>query len=131
MEITSVQALTIMQRAIAKATEIAMPVNIVIMDTSGYIKLFQRMDNAYLAAIDIAIKKAKTAMLFRANTETVGETYFAPEARAYGMIDTNGGLIGFQGGMPVRDGDTIVAYIGISGGSPAQDFEIASAANTL
>lgn len=130
MEITVTQANEILQKAMGKADEINVAANIVILDTSGHLKAFIRMDNAYLGSIDIAQGKAKTAMLFRMPSHNVGE-FLKPEAGAYGMINTSGGLVGFKGGLPVNQGNNIVAYIGISGGSPDQDFEIATAASKL
>ena len=47
------------------------------------------------------------------------------------MVQTSGGLVGFKGGMPVKAGGNIIGYIGVSGGSPEQDFEIATAGSML
>ena len=126
MEITADQSFKIIEQAIAKATELAVPANIAIMDTAGHMKLFFRMDNAWLGSIDISIKKAKTAMLFRTNSENVG-SFLSAGDRAYVVNNTNGGLAAFPGGMPVRSGEIIIAYIGVSGGTSEQDFAIASA----
>jgi uncharacterized protein GlcG (DUF336 family) len=60
------------------------------------------------------------------NSDSVGE-YLNPAMGTYGMINTSGGLVGFRGGMPITKDEQIIAYIGVSGGSPDQDFEIASA----
>ena len=69
-------------------------------------------------------------MLFRMNSEAVGE-FLSPDAHTYGMVNTSGGLVGFKGGMPVKSAGEIVAYIGVSGGSPDQDFEIATAGSEI
>jgi uncharacterized protein GlcG (DUF336 family) len=55
MEITSAQALTLLGQATAEASRIGVDANIVHMDTAGHMKLFQRMDNAFLGSIDIAV----------------------------------------------------------------------------
>jgi uncharacterized protein GlcG (DUF336 family) len=130
MTITTQQAVEAINKAMAKGQEIGVPANIVVLDTAGYLKSFQRMDDAYLGSIDIAIGKAKTAMLFRMNSEEVG-AFLDPAQKTFGMVATNGGLVGFKGGMPIRSGNEILAYIGVSGGSPDQDFEIATAGSTL
>lgn len=130
METTLDQAFQAQQRAAEKAKEIGVNANITILDTTGYLKSFIRMDEAFLGSIDIAIGKARTAMLFRMNSEAVGE-FLRPEAHAYGMVNTSGGLVGFKGGMPVKSGGQIIAYIGVSGGSPDQDLQIAQAGSTL
>src|ERR1700754_3311801 len=100
MDITLNQSEQVLSLAKAKANEIGIPVNIVIMDTGGHIKALERMDDAFIGSMDIAVQKAKTAMLFRMNSEQVGE-FLKPEAAAYGLGNTNGGLLGFAGGMPI------------------------------
>ncbi|EJG03171.1 GlcG/HbpS family heme-binding protein [Flavobacterium sp. F52] len=130
MEISTSQAFDALRKAIAKAEEIKVSANIFILDTAGHQKAFIRMDDAYLGSIDIAHGKAKTAMLFRMPSHEVGE-FLKPEAGTYGIVQTSGGLVGFKGGVPVKSGDSIVAYIGVSGGSPDQDFEIATAGSKV
>ena len=130
METTQKQAFQAQNQAAEKAIQIGVNANITILDTAGHLKSFLRMDEAYLGSIDIAMGKAKTAMLFRMNSEAVGQ-FLSPEAHTYGMVSTSGGLVGFKGGMPVKAKGQIVAYIGVSGGSPDQDFEIASAGSNI
>jgi uncharacterized protein GlcG (DUF336 family) len=130
MNITLTQSEQVLSQAKAKANEIGVPVNIAIMDTTGYLKTLQRMDDAFIGTIDVAIQKAKTAMLFRMNTEQVGE-FLKPEAAAYGLENTNGGLVGFAGGMPIKQGGKIIGYIGVSGGAIPQDFSIATAGSII
>jgi uncharacterized protein GlcG (DUF336 family) len=130
METSQKQAFQAMDRAAEKAKQLGVNANIAILDTAGYLKSFLRMDEAFLGSIDIALGKAKTAMLFRMNSEAVGE-FLRPEAQTYGMVSTSGGLVGFIGGMPVKSAGEIVAYIGVSGGRPDQDFAIATAGSVL
>jgi uncharacterized protein GlcG (DUF336 family) len=130
MDITLTQSEKVLSQAKAKANEIGVPVNIAIMDTTGYLKTLQRMDDAFIGTIDVAIQKAKTAMLFRMNTEQVGE-FLKPAAAAYGLENTNGGLVGFAGGMPIKQGGKIIGYIGVSGGAIPQDFSIAAAGSII
>ena len=130
MEITQIQALQAIDRATSKAVAIGVNANITVLDTAGHLKAFLRMDDAFLGSIDIAMGKAKTAMLFRMNSEEVG-TFLNPENKTYGMVQTSGGLVGFKGGMPVKSNDAIIGYIGVSGGSPDQDFEIATAGSII
>jgi uncharacterized protein GlcG (DUF336 family) len=130
MEITLQQAERAIELARRKADEIRVAVNIVVLDTGGYIKSFTRMDDAFLGSIDIAIHKAKTAMLFRTNSEVVGE-FLKPEAAAYGLENTNGGLVAFPGGRPIVQNGKIIGYIGISGGAVPQDLLIATAGSII
>jgi uncharacterized protein GlcG (DUF336 family) len=130
MDITLQQAQAAIQKANSKANEMKVPVNIVVLDTAGHLKSFIRMDDAFLGSIDIAMQKARTAMLFRTNSESVGE-FIKPQAAAYGLENTNGGLVGFPGGRPILKDRSIIGYIGVSGGAVPQDLEIAIAGSHL
>jgi uncharacterized protein GlcG (DUF336 family) len=130
MDISLQQAEEQLAKAIAKAGEVGIPMNVAILDTAGHLKGFIRMDNAFLGSIDIAIKKAKTSMLFRMNSEDVGN-FLRTEAGAFGMENSSGGLMGFAGGMPIKKGDQILGYIGVSGGPIEKDFAVASAAAAI
>ena len=130
MEITLKQAEQATLQARAKAEEIKVPVDIVVLDTGGHIKLLTRMDGALIGSVDIALQKAKTSMLFGMDSEAFGE-FLKPEKAAYGLENTNGGLLGFPGGKPIRANDNIVGYIGVSGGAVAQDLQIATAGSKI
>lgn len=130
MEITLLQSERAIELARAKADDIKVPVNIVVLDTGGHLKSFTRMDDAFIGSIDIAIQKAKTAMLFRTSSEVVGE-FLKPEAAAYGLENTNGGLVAFPGGKPIIQNKKIIGYIGVSGGAVPQDLLIATAGSNI
>lgn len=130
MEINLNEARQVIQLARAKAIQLNVNVNIAVLDTAGNLKAFERMDNAFLGTIDLALKKAKTASLFRMSSEAVGE-FLKPEAGAYGLVNTNGGLIGFAGGLPINKEKEIIGYIGVSGGAISEDLVIATAGASL
>jgi uncharacterized protein GlcG (DUF336 family) len=111
-----------------KATAISVPVNIAVLDAGAHLKAFVRMDGAVLGSIDVALKKARTAVLFGATSDAVWE-YCKPGAPAPGLELSNGGLAPFAGGIPLKNphGETIGA-IGVSGGAVHQDLDIAEAA---
>ena len=128
MQVTSHQAEAVIDGAAAKALELGLPVIVAVLDGGAHLKAFRRMDGAVLASIDIAIAKARTAVLFQANSEAVWE-YCKPGAPAPGLELTNGGLAPFGGGIPIRSRDgTVIGALGVSGGSVAQDMEVARAA---
>ncbi|MBO9716120.1 MAG: heme-binding protein, partial [Pseudoxanthomonas sp.] len=85
-------------------------------------------DDAVLGAIDIAIGKARTAALFRAPTEALWD-YARPGGPSPGLENSNGGLVVFPGGLPLFDATgQLLGAIGVSGGAPSQDLDIATAA---
>jgi uncharacterized protein GlcG (DUF336 family) len=110
------------------AATLGVAVCLVVCDAAGHLKAFARMDRAWLGAIDVALRKAKTSVLFEAETQLIWEVS-RPEAQAHGLESSNGGLITFAGGIPLRTAaGEIVGAIGVSGGQVAQDYAIAVAA---
>ena len=128
MPLSSSQARAVIGAAEAKAAAMAVPVIIAVVDAGVHLKAFTRMDDAVLASIDIALKKARTAALFQSNSEAVWE-YCKPGAPAPGLELTNGGLAPFGGGIPLKSADgELLGAVGVSGGAVAQDMEIARTA---
>lgn len=112
----------------AAARDIGVPMNIAVLDAAAHLKSFVRMDGALLGSIDIALGKAKTAALFGMNSEAVGE-FCKPGGSSPGLELTNGVLVIFAGGVPIRDGTgALLGAIGVSGGAVAQDAHVAQAA---
>jgi uncharacterized protein GlcG (DUF336 family) len=127
MDITLEQAEAISKAAKQKAQEIGVPMNIAIVDAGANLKAFHRMENAWLGSIDIAIKKAKTSRFFDMETGSIGQLS-QPGGPLYMIEVSNGGLITFPGGIPLKNAEgTIIGAIGVSGGSVEQDHEVALA----
>jgi uncharacterized protein GlcG (DUF336 family) len=110
------------QDAAAKA---GLAMCIAIVDAGGHLVHFSRMDDAWLGSIDLALKKAKTSVLFRMPSATLGEIS-QPGGPVYGIEWSNGGMVSFGGGLPIlsSDGQTVGA-VGVSGGSAEQDVLVA------
>ena len=124
--ITADQALTVLAAATNKATELGVAANIAVLDAGAHQKAFHRMDGAVLGSIDVAVGKARTSVLFGVTSEAVWD-YCKPGAPAPGLDRSNGGLMTFPGGVPLTTPDGLIGAVGVSGGSPAQDAEIARA----
>lgn len=114
---------TLTTAAIQHATQLGISVNISVYDPGANLLSFQKMEGAPLGSIDIAMNKARSAVLFGAPTEALGE--LARNQQLTGFEQTNNGLILFAGGEPIRRNNTVIGGIGISGGSAEQDKEIA------
>lgn len=128
MQIKEQQAAAVIEAGRTKASEIGVPVIIAVLDEGTNLKAFSRMDGAVLGSIDLALKKARTSVLFQCSSEDVWE-YCKPGAPAPGLELSNGGLATFAGGIPLRsDSGEMIGAVGVSGGSVAQDLEIAQAA---
>jgi uncharacterized protein GlcG (DUF336 family) len=110
------------------AATLGVAVCLVACDAAGHLKAFARMDRAWLGAIDVALRKAKTSVLFEAETQLIWEVS-RPDAQAHGLESSNGGLITFAGGIPLRTATgEFLGAIGVSGGQVAQDYAVAQAA---
>ncbi|MFY0689917.1 MAG: heme-binding protein [Cyclobacteriaceae bacterium] len=127
-DLTAEQANNILMKATEKAEAEGILINIAIVDAGANLKSFLRMDGAYLGSIDVAIKKARTARLFDTPTLDLGKIT-QPGADIYNIEHSNGGLITFPGGIPIKDkSGLVIGAIGISGGTIEQDQDIALAA---
>ena len=113
-DITMNRARAAVDAARNKSGEIDTKMNIAIVDAGANLKAFLRMDGAWLGSIDIAIKKARTARYFDMNTGEIGKLS-QPGGALFNIEHSNGGLISFPGGIPIRQGDTIIGAIGVSG----------------
>ena len=110
-----------------KAAEINTLMDIAVVDAGGNLKAFARMDGAWLGSIDIAIRKARTARWFDMNTGEIGKLS-QPGGPLFGIEHSNGGLITFPGGIPLKDNkEEIVGAIGVSGSSVENDHAVAAA----
>lgn len=117
----------VVEGAEIRAHELGLSVIIAVVDAGTHLKAFHRMDGAVLGSIDIATRKAITAALFQCNSEDVWE-YCKPGAPAPGLEFTNGGLAPYGGGIALKlPGGICVGAVGVSGGTIAQDTEIARA----
>jgi len=122
------QAQLLVEKALRKADEIDTKMNVAVVDDGGNLKVFGRADGAWLGSIDISIKKARTARLFDMSTGDIGELS-QPGGPLYNIEVSNGGLITFPGGIPLRNaqGD-VVGAIGVSGSTVENDHAVAQAA---
>ena len=117
----------VMEACRNKAADVGVPVNIAILDAGGHLKLFLRMDGAVLGSIALAEGKARTSVLFGIPSEAVFE-YCKPGAPAYGLENSNGGLVVFAGGRPLQDeSGQLIGAVGVSGGAVPQDQAISVA----
>lgn len=128
MNITQSQAEAALAAARQAAEVIGVPMNIAVLDAGVHLKAFSRMDGALLGSIDIALGKARTAALFGLSSEAIWE-FSKPGGTSPGLELTNGGLVVFAGGLPIRDENgALLGAVGVSGGAVAQDLHVAQAA---
>ena len=127
MNITLEQAEKMIAAAKAKAIEMDVKMNICIVDAGANILAFVRMNGAWLGSADISLKKAKTARFFVMNSGVIG-SLSQPGGSLYNIEHSNGGLISFPGGIPVKNAEgEVIGAIGVSGSSVENDHTVAEA----
>ena len=127
MNITLKQAESAIEAAKKKASQMGVLMNIAIVDSGTNLVAFAKMDGAWLGSIDISVKKAKTAAWFFMNTGELGKLS-QPGQPLFGIEHSNGGLITFPGGIPIKDKDgKTIGAIGVSGSTVDDDHTVASA----
>ncbi|WP_151088153.1 GlcG/HbpS family heme-binding protein [Hymenobacter baengnokdamensis] len=125
MGITLAQAQAAIQAAHQKSLAMGVKMNIAIVDAGANLVAFARMDDAWLGSLDISIKKAKTARFFDMPTSAIGGLS-QPGGPLYNIEHSNGGLITFPGGLPIKDGSgTVIGAIGVSGSTVEDDHAVA------
>jgi uncharacterized protein GlcG (DUF336 family) len=125
--LTLKNAETAIAAAKAKAKDLGTLMNIAIVDAGANLIAFVHMDNAWLGSIDIAQKKARTARFFNMPTGDIGKLS-QPGGALYNIEHSNGGLITFPGGLPIKNASgVVIGAIGVSGDSVQNDHLVAQA----
>jgi len=126
-DISLKQANAAVDAALKKSNEMGVKMDIAVVDAGANLKAFARMDGAWLGSIDIAQKKAKTARWFDMPTGAIGDLS-QPGGSLYNIEHSNGGLITFPGGLPLKNsGGDVIGAIGVSGSTVEDDHAVAEA----
>ena len=125
--ITLEDARRVVSAAEEKAREIGQPMDIAVLDGGRNLKSFARMDGAWLGSIEIAIDKAYTSTSFEMSTEDLA-SQAQPGQPLFGINTTsNSRVVIFAGGIPIERDGQVVGAVGVSGGTPDQDQQVAEA----
>ena len=127
MNITLAQAQQAVHAATSKATDMGLLMNVTIVDSGANLVAFARQEGAWLGSIDIAMRKARTARYFDMPTGEIGKLS-QPGGSLYNIEHSNGGLITFPGGIPIKNSEgDIIGAIGVSGSTVENDHTVAQA----
>jgi uncharacterized protein GlcG (DUF336 family) len=124
--ITQEAADRVIAAASAKADELGVPMAISVVDESGILKAFRRMDGAALLSVDLATNKAYTAVSFGMPSHGWHDFIKDDPPLLHGIVHTPR-LVIFGGGYPITEDDRIIGGIGVSGGHYEQDMKVAEA----
>jgi glc operon protein GlcG len=107
----------------AEATSNKFNMVITILDDGGNLIYQERMDDAQIASIQISMGKAHTALAFKRPTKMMEDGVLAGRTQTL----TLPGAILIEGGLPLLVDGKVIGSIGVSGGTSAQDGQVAKA----
>lgn len=122
-ELTLNEVNTLLQEGVAYAASIKLANTVVVVDMGGHVRGALRPEKGRIANVEIARKKAWTAVAFQRPTEFV-RRIMLPDAPGYGLQHTEDQICIVAGGFPIIDeaGD-VIGGIGSSGGGLQDDIE--------
>lgn len=127
-EITLDIAKQLIESAESEARKIGVSMVIAVVDEGGNFVACHRMDDAWLASVEIAQNKAWTSVALKTRTSSLAEAT-VPRAELYGLTTTNQGrIVAFGGGIPLIKEGRVVGAVGVSGSSVPNDVQVAEAA---
>lgn len=97
---------------------------VAVVDDGGNLVLFHRLDDTKLIAIDIAVRKARTAVFFQGETKSLEEEVTKGGRTALLPIE---GFMPLEGGVPIISDGKVIGAVGVSGMSGQQDAQCAQA----
>ena len=125
VSVTTELAKKIGAAVIAASKKLNIKEAVAIVDTAGYLIYFEKMDDTQLGSVGLAVDKAKASALFRRPTKVFEDAVASGGVglRTLGLT----GAVPIEGGVPIIVDGKVVGAIGASGGSAAQDGEVAKA----
>ncbi|HUR57747.1 MAG TPA: heme-binding protein [Opitutaceae bacterium] len=100
---------------------------VAIVDDGGNLVYLSKMDGTQIGSIDVAQKKARTAVKFKRPTKAFEDTVAGGRTAVLSLPD----VIAIEGGVPIVVDGTYIGAIGISGAKSSEDGLVAAAALTL
>lgn len=122
--VTLDQAKKLAAGAVAEANKNNWKVAIAIVDTHGFLKYYEMMDDTQTASATISIEKARTAAMFRRPTKMMEDMISGGRTAVLGLK----GALPVEGGLPIIVDGKVIGGIGISGLTSPQDGVVAQAA---
>ena len=111
------------QAAVAESQKRGWKLNVAVVDWSGSLVAFARMDGAQLGSIDIALHKARAAAKYRRETKVFENGIQA----GFNYLATLDDIIASRGGIPLVQDGRMIGAIGCSGGTGSQDEVVCQA----
>jgi uncharacterized protein GlcG (DUF336 family) len=126
--ITAAAAAALIEAAERHAAAIGLAIVTVVVDDAGHMKAMRRMDGAALVTIEVAAKKARTAVGFGLATGRAWHAFIGGDPILAAGAPSLPDFTMLGGGLPIRVEGALVGAIGVSGGHYDDDEACALAA---
>jgi glc operon protein GlcG len=128
MPLTLKQAQEVVDRAHARAREIGINVTVAVVDEGGLLIALGRMDGAPPISPQVAEAKAVGAAMLHRDGASLAELA-KDRPGFFSVVDrlVRVPIVPGLGSSLIKHGDQVIGAVGISGGKPDQDVEIAQA----
>jgi uncharacterized protein GlcG (DUF336 family) len=123
--ITLEEARRAAEPALAEARKNGWTVAVAVVDPSGNLVYYEKMDNTQLGSATVAVDKARSAALFKRPTKAFQDAIASGPDGA--RVLSLHGATPIEGGIPLVVEGKIVGAIGVSGATSAQDAQCAKA----
>lgn len=111
--------------ALAEARKNNWTMAVAVVDPSGTLVYYEKMDNTQNGSAKVAINKARSAALFKRSTKVFADR-LASGGGGLGVLAVEG-AVPVEGGVPILIDGKIVGAIGLSGDSSDHDGQCAQA----
>jgi uncharacterized protein GlcG (DUF336 family) len=98
-------------------------VSIAVVDDGGHLVYFERIDEASIASVDVAIGKARTAVAYKRPTKALEDAI----AGGRNAVLALPGSMPLEGGLPIFVDGKVAGGIGVSGAKSSEDAQAAKA----
>ena len=121
--VTLEQAKKIVAAAEAEARKNNWPVAIAVVDPSGMLVAFHKLDNTQVGSIPVAIDKGRSSAIYKRPTKVFEDAVAGGRHALLGLT----GAVPIEGGVPIMLDGKIIGAVGVSGVTAAQDGQVAKA----
>jgi glc operon protein GlcG len=120
---TLAEAKKIAAAAVEEAGKNKFAMAIAIVDDGGHLVYFEKLDETQIGSVRIALEKARSAANFKRPTKAFEDALAGGRNAVLGLP----GVVPSEGGVPLMAGGKVIGAIGVSGGTAAQDGQVAQA----
>ena len=120
--VTLEQARGVVAAARAEAARQNFTMSFAVVEPSGELVLFEKMDGTQYASTGVALDKARSAAGFRRPTKAFSDAIAAGRTA---ILSLNG-AVAIEGGVPIVSGGRVIGALGVSGGTSEQDGQVAA-----